>query len=284
MLMASSPWAGSPPGPQEPPEARSAYSKVRNARVLELVFGVFAVLGALIYALIAGVMYNTDHCFTTGHGSSDCMSYGGAFILGIVILVLGAIGLIAWLLSNPLEIVIAERQYELAKSKMSLWTIIGFFCFVIPGVLLLMARGQLERLSVGQRGGYAAGAPPTMTSPPPSSPWMAPAQAQPPAATPTYTPPPMPTPQAQPEYVAPASTPPAETAPPSPATPQVTPPAATAPAAQAAAPAAAAPTGGGTMAAPPAQPSSPLCAKCGRPTAYIVQYGRYYCYTDQLYV
>ncbi|HZY71015.1 MAG TPA: hypothetical protein VFF67_08590 [Thermoplasmata archaeon] len=40
---------------------------------------------------------------------------------------------------------------------------------------------------------------------------------------------------------------------------------------------------------PPPPPSTsggtaPTCAKCGRPTAFIVAYGRYYCYTDQLYV
>ncbi len=33
-----------------------------------------------------------------------------------------------------------------------------------------------------------------------------------------------------------------------------------------------------------AAPAAPLCAKCGKPTTYIAQYGRYYCYTDNLYV
>jgi hypothetical protein len=38
-------------------------------------------------------------------------------------------------------------------------------------------------------------------------------------------------------------------------------------------------------AAPPAgAQAAPLCAKCGKPTTYIPQYGRYYCYTDNLYV
>jgi len=36
--------------------------------------------------------------------------------------------------------------------------------------------------------------------------------------------------------------------------------------------------------APAAAPAAPLCAKCGKPTTYIAQYGRYYCYTDNLYV
>lgn len=35
--------------------------------------------------------------------------------------------------------------------------------------------------------------------------------------------------------------------------------------------------------APAAAPATPLCAKCGKPTTYIAQYGRYYCYTDNLY-
>jgi hypothetical protein len=43
------------------------------------------------------------------------------------------------------------------------------------------------------------------------------------------------------------------------------------------------------MAAPapapaPTPPAAPACPKCGQPTTYIAQYGRYYCYTDQLYV
>ena len=36
--------------------------------------------------------------------------------------------------------------------------------------------------------------------------------------------------------------------------------------------------------APPVQPAAPFCSKCGKPTTYIAQYGRYYCYTDNLYV
>ena len=44
------------------------------------------------------------------------------------------------------------------------------------------------------------------------------------------------------------------------------------------------------MAAPPpaapppvAAPAAPFCVKCGKPTTYIAQYGRYYCYADNLY-
>jgi predicted lipid-binding transport protein (Tim44 family) len=38
--------------------------------------------------------------------------------------------------------------------------------------------------------------------------------------------------------------------------------------------------------APPAAaaPAVPFCSKCGKPTTYIAQYGRYYCYDDKLYV
>lgn len=46
-----------------------------------------------------------------------------------------------------------------------------------------------------------------------------------------------------------------------------------------------------TMPVPPPPPASvpglpiaPPCVRCGRPTVLIVAYGRYYCYTDQLYV
>jgi len=38
-------------------------------------------------------------------------------------------------------------------------------------------------------------------------------------------------------------------------------------------------------AAPPASPTpAPFCSKCGKPTSYIAQYGRYYCYDDKIYV
>jgi len=37
------------------------------------------------------------------------------------------------------------------------------------------------------------------------------------------------------------------------------------------------------MAAPP-PPAGPNCPKCGNPTTYIAQYGRYYCFTDKQYV
>ncbi|MGA8543472.1 MAG: hypothetical protein WB947_08065 [Thermoplasmata archaeon] len=52
----------------------------------------------------------------------------------------------------------------------------------------------------------------------------------------------------------------------------------------AAAPMAAAPVAAAapTMAATPAAP--PICPKCGKPTTYVAQYQRYYCYTDQQYV
>lgn len=36
--------------------------------------------------------------------------------------------------------------------------------------------------------------------------------------------------------------------------------------------------------APVVQPGAPLCPACGKPTTYIAQYGRYYCYTDARYV
>lgn len=56
-----------------------------------------------------------------------------------------------------------------------------------------------------------------------------------------------------------------------------------------AAPAYAPPAPPMAAAAPPppvaaAPPAAPICPKCGQPTTYIAQYGRYYCYTDQLYV
>lgn len=34
---------------------------------------------------------------------------------------------------------------------------------------------------------------------------------------------------------------------------------------------------------PPPPTDTPLCARCGKPTTYLPQYGRYYCYPDRLY-
>lgn len=35
---------------------------------------------------------------------------------------------------------------------------------------------------------------------------------------------------------------------------------------------------------PPGSSAAPFCSKCGKPTTYIAQYGRYYCYDDKVYV
>jgi hypothetical protein len=61
-----------------------------------------------------------------------------------------------------------------------------------------------------------------------------------------------------------------------------------------AAPAAGAPSPAPTVAAAPAPmaptpppaaaPATPACANCGKPTTYIAQYGRYYCYACGRYV
>jgi len=46
-----------------------------------------------------------------------------------------------------------------------------------------------------------------------------------------------------------------------------------------------APTGMPVPPPPPgAAPAAPACPKCGNLTTYIAQYGRYYCFTDKLYV
>jgi len=49
-----------------------------------------------------------------------------------------------------------------------------------------------------------------------------------------------------------------------------------------AAPAVAPPPPAAPAAAP--QAAAPFCPKCGKPTTFIAQYGRYYCYTDNQYV
>lgn len=50
------------------------------------------------------------------------------------------------------------------------------------------------------------------------------------------------------------------------------------------APAAPAAPSAGAAAPPPPPPAAATCPKCGKPATYIAQYGRYYCYTDNLYI
>jgi len=40
----------------------------------------------------------------------------------------------------------------------------------------------------------------------------------------------------------------------------------------------------GTAPPPPPPPGTPFCSRCGAPTTFVPQYGRYYCYRDRLYV
>jgi hypothetical protein len=44
------------------------------------------------------------------------------------------------------------------------------------------------------------------------------------------------------------------------------------------------PASASMAAPPPPPPAGPNCPKCGNPTTYIAQYGRYYCLTDKQYV
>jgi hypothetical protein len=50
------------------------------------------------------------------------------------------------------------------------------------------------------------------------------------------------------------------------------------------APTAEAPVTPAPQPAPVAAPAAPACANCGKPTTYIAQYGRYYCYACARYV
>jgi len=51
-----------------------------------------------------------------------------------------------------------------------------------------------------------------------------------------------------------------------------------------AAPPVATPPAAAPPAAPMAAPAAPACANCGKPTTYIAQYGRYYCYACARYI
>jgi hypothetical protein len=266
---------------------------LRWSRIFELFFGII-----LLIAAIASIAAN--------HA-------GAGIFLGVMLVILALLCFFVWWMTQEFSPLVAQRQYEAAKRRIFPWMLIGFLCVGLPGLFLLIAYLKFDPLINWQRLGYgsmmpgsgmpanmpayaapAAAASAAPAAAPAPAPWMeTPAPTpEPSTPSPAYTPPPMPTPAAS----APAPTPAPSYTPPVAATsaPVETP--AVAPVAAAPAPvyvplgaAAASPTpayASPPMAAPvaPAPAPAPLCPKCGRATTYIVQYNRYYCYPDQLYV
>jgi hypothetical protein len=230
----------------EPAEAQSIRSILHIARLLALIFGILLLIGGVIYA--ASIAYLSYYCTTF---DPYC---GGAVvgaIAGAIWLVISGIFLFfVYTQMKSIEAKVDARQYEAAKSQTLIWMILGFIFGIILGIILLIAYVKFDPLinasrQQGQMGG-GSGYPP-QGYPPQGGPPMA-YPPQPGAPTPGYYPPQ----QGAPAYAPPMATPPPVQAPP---------------------PAAAAP------ATPP-----PFCSKCGSPTTYIAQYGRYYCYNDRIYV
>jgi len=199
----------------EPAEVQSIKSMLHIIRILAVIFGVLLFLAGIAYAAFIAWAYS--NCNAVGIGGYCNGALGFALIFPIFVIIWGVIDFIIYMQMKEIETMVNQRQYEAAKSKTLIWTILGFILGgILLGILLLIAYLKFDPLINWQRGQQQGG--------------MAP---------PVYAP----------QYAAPAPM--------------------------------AAPPPGPT--APPGQ-AAPFCAKCGKPTTFIAQYGRYYCYTDNLYV
>jgi hypothetical protein len=239
----------------ELPEAQSIKSMYHVVRILAIIFGILLFLGGLAYTAVVWVAWNACNSAVGGLGATCSGSLAAFLIAPFFIIIFGVIDIIVYLKMKALEAMVNNRQYEAAKSATLIWMIIGFVLGgVIIGVLLLVAYLKFDPLIAAARnqaqmpppsGGYSPqGAPMGYGAPPPGYGAPPPGYGAPP---PGYSAPP-------PGYAAPppAYLPPPAQAPPPPM--------------------------------PPAAPSAPICPRCGKPTTWVAQYNRYYCYTDSAYV
>jgi hypothetical protein len=214
-------------------------------RIIALIFGILTFLGGLAYVALTIFAYENCNAALSGFGSYCNGALGWLLIGPIYVFLIGVMYILIYIKLKDIEGMMDRRQYEQAKSSALIWMILGFIFGIIVGIFVLIAYLKFDALISWQRSGFPG---PSQSMYPPA--YGQPAPATPyaqPAAAPAYSPPvmaPTPTP-------APATPPMA--APPMPA------------------------------AAPP-PPAVPNCARCGRPTTYIAQYGRYYCYSCQQYV
>lgn len=262
------------PTPQVPAELQSLKSFLNITRLLALIFGILILLGGVGYVWAAYSAY----ALCTSFAGAYCVGLGAYLVGPIVVVLFGVFDLIIWMQIPSIERLVDAGQYEQAKSKTLIWMILGFIIGgVIIGILLLLAYLKYDPLINMQRSGGMQPGSPMMAQPAPAYGQPAPAYGQPqpaPAygqAPPAYGAPPASPPQQQ--AYSPAPTPaPAYQAPPQQQA-YGAPPAATAAPAAAAAPAAPA----------AATPGAPACRTCGKPTTWVPQYSRYYCYTCAQY-
>jgi hypothetical protein len=235
----------------EPPEAQSIRSMLHIARILAIIFGILLLLGGIAYAALVAYYFSICSTFVGFDGYCGA-SLGVLLIWPILIIVWGVVDFLIYVNLKSIEAMVNGHQYEQAKNKTLIWMILGFILGgILIGIILLIAYIKFDPLINASRqqaqmggGGY----PPQGYPPQGYAQPGYPAPGAPPAYPPQGAPPAYPPPQAAPAYAAPV--------------PMQAPPA----------PVAAAPA------------AAPFCSKCGKPTTYIAQYGRYYCYDDKIYV
>ena len=209
-------------GYPEPPEAQSIRSMYHITRILAIVFGILLLLGGLAYVGLVIAAYAA----CTSVAGNICLGLGVVIWFPILLVIWGAFDIVLYIKMKELETMVNNRQYEQAKSRTLIWTILGFILGgIIIGVLLLVAYIKFDPLISAQRNQAMGGG-----------------QMPPPGAPPMYA---APQPMAAPMAPPPAAAPP--------------------------------PPQAGAQAAP-------FCGTCGKPTTYIPQYGRYYCYDCKQYV
>lgn len=242
---------GMAPVAQVPPEVGTIKSMLHIVRILCLIFGILILLAGLAY--FALIYFAWAACSSV----AGYCAYSGAlvdFLLGpIYILITGVILFIIWTQMKSIEAKVDAQDYEGAKAQTLIWMILGFIFGIIIGVILLIAYIKYDPVITWKRSGGGGMSPPGFAPQPP------PAYGQPPAGL-----------GGQMAAPSPYGQPPASPAPaPLPPMYGQAPPAA-APAMAYSPPPPPAPS----MAATPA----PLCKGCGKPTSYVPQYSRYYCY------
>ncbi len=191
----------------EPAEIESAVGMLHIVRIFAVIFGVLAFLIGLIYAAVVSSVYNS--CVSAG--GIDCSSLGGFAALFVALAILGAlINFIIFIATGRIRTMVYEGEYDMAKSSLLIWTIVGFLLGgILIGIFLLVAYIKMDPL-INWQGNVAPVLPGTAGGYSPSSLDQLPL--------------------------------------------------------------------------PPPPPDTPVCSRCGKPTTFIPQYGRYYCFSDRLYV
>jgi hypothetical protein len=180
-------------------EVQSIKSMLHIARLIALIFGILWLIAGIIY--VAWVAYLASVCSTYTGVDPYCGGFlAAALIFPIFVVFWGIINWLIWVNVKQIEGMVDQGQYEAAKAKTLIWTILGFIIGgIIIGIILLLAYIKFDPVINAQRGmgqmaspGYAA-PPPGYGAPPPAAPAPPYAAPAPPPPAPAAAPPAAPT-------------------------------------------------------------------------------------------